>query len=75
MPKLPRISRRDAVRAFGKAGFESAGSRGKGSHIILVRDEPRRMLGVPNHKEIAPGTLRTLIRDADLTVEPFVELL
>ena len=35
---------------------------------------PHRRLSVPNHKELAKGTLRTLIREAGLTVEEFVSL-
>jgi len=46
------------------------------SHIILRRqDPPHRRLTVPDHKELARGTLRSLIREAGLTVEEFVVLL
>ena len=48
----------------------------EGSHMILRHSEPpHRRLSVPNHKELAKGTLRTLIRDAGLTVREFVDLL
>jgi predicted RNase H-like HicB family nuclease len=44
--------------------------------VIQVHSEPpHRRLSVPNHKELAKGTLRTLIRDAGLTVQEFVDLL
>ncbi len=46
----------------------------KGSHVHL-RHPVRRPLTVPNHPEIARGTLRIIIKDADLTVEKFLELL
>jgi len=47
-----------------------------GSHIIVRRaDPPHRRLSVPNHKELAKGTLRALIREAGLTVEEFKRLL
>ena len=47
-----------------------------GSHIILRLDTPtHRRLSVPNHKELAKGTLRALIREAGLTVDEFVALL
>jgi predicted RNA binding protein YcfA (HicA-like mRNA interferase family) len=46
----------------------------KGSHIHL-RHPVRRPLTVPNHPEIARGTLRIIIMDADLTIEKFLELL
>jgi predicted RNA binding protein YcfA (HicA-like mRNA interferase family) len=71
---LPVVSGRDAVRAFTKAGF--AFSHQKGSHMILRREvAPHRILVVPDHKEVAKGTLRGLIRDAGLTVEEFAGLL
>jgi len=74
MPKLPVVSGKEAVRAFEKAGYVF--DHQSGSHIILRRPEPpNRRLSIPNHKEIAKGTLRKLLRDAGLTVESFVELL
>jgi predicted RNA binding protein YcfA (HicA-like mRNA interferase family) len=45
-----------------------------GSHIILRHPQMRR-LTVPNHRELAKGTLRALIREADLTKEEFAGLL
>jgi predicted RNA binding protein YcfA (HicA-like mRNA interferase family) len=49
--------------------------RQEGSHIILRRDDPFAQLVVPNHKELDRGTLRAIIRQADLTVEEFIKLL
>ena len=45
----------------------------RGSHIILVRDGHLASLSVPNHKVVAKGTLRSLIRLAGLTVSEFLE--
>jgi predicted RNA binding protein YcfA (HicA-like mRNA interferase family) len=73
MTKLPVISARDCLRALQKAGF--AISRQRGSHITLKRQDPKARVIVPNHKEIKPGTLRTILREAGLTVEEFIELL
>ena len=73
--KLPHISGKDAVRAFAKVGFVVHDRRGKGSHVVMVREEPRSLLSIPQHRELAPGTLRALIRDADMTVAELVELL
>ena len=71
--KLPVVSGSEAVKAFLKVGFEFDIQHG--SHIILRRaDPPHRRLSVPNHKELAKGTLRTLIREAGLTVEEFASL-
>ena len=72
--KLPVVSGADAVAAFCKAGYEWDGQHG--SHIILRRtDPPHRRLSVPNHKELAKGTLWALIREAGLTVDEFASLL
>jgi predicted RNA binding protein YcfA (HicA-like mRNA interferase family) len=72
MPSLPRLSGRVIVKAFVRAGWEQA--RQKGSHIILVQDGHWATLSVPDHREIAPGTLRSLIRASGLTVEQFLAL-
>ena len=73
MIKLPRVSGRDCVSALEKAGFVQ--KRQHGSHIILRRDEPFAQLVVPDHKELDRGTLRAIIRQANLTIEQFNALL
>lgn len=74
MPKLPIISGMEAVKALSKIGYEA--DHQTGSHIILRQNKyPHRRLTVPNHKEIAKGTLRGLIKQAGLTLEEFIELL
>ena len=72
MSKLPVCSGSDAVRAFRKLGYEV--DHQTGSHIILRQPSERR-LTVPNHRELAKGTLRALIREAGLTKDQFCELL
>lgn len=73
MSKLPRVSGREVVRALGRIGYEV--DRQRGSHIVLRhRDPPHRRLVVPDHREIAKGTLRKLIREVGLTVGEFSEL-
>lgn len=74
MPKLPVVSGIKAVKALSKAGFEV--DHQTGSHIIMrQKQEPHRRLTVPNHRELAKGTLRAIINDAGLTVEEFASLL
>ena len=70
---LGNISGREAAKAFQKAGWHVAGQ--VGSHLVLVKDGVRANLSVPLHKELATGTLRSLIRSAGLTVEAFLGLL
>jgi predicted RNA binding protein YcfA (HicA-like mRNA interferase family) len=72
--KLPIVSGRETVKALGKVGFKV--DRQRGSHIILRQSQPpHRRIVVPDHKEIAQGTLRSVIRHAGLTVEEFARLL
>lgn len=73
MSGLPRISGRDCTRALGKVGFYL--KRQQSSHMILRRDNPFAQVVVPDHKELDRGTLRAIIRQADLGVAEFVKLL
>ncbi len=73
MASLPAISGQDVVRVFESFGWEVA--RQRGSHIIMTREGELVTLSIPNHKEVAKGTLRSLIRSADLTVEQFLAAL
>lgn len=73
MPSLPVISGRKTVRAFEKLGWQVA--RQRGSHIIMVKDGEMTTLSIPDHKEIAKGTLRSLIRAAGITVDEFIQQL
>ena len=73
MPALPVLSGRKAVRAFEKLGWQVA--RQRGSHIIMVKDGENVTLSIPDHKEVAKGTLRSLIRAAGITVDEFTRLL
>lgn len=73
MSKLPIISGAACVKALEQVGFVV--DRQRGSHIILVREDPRSTISVPDHKELDRGTLRAVIRQADLSVDEFIELL
>ena len=69
MGHLPRLSGREAVKVFEKLGWRVA--RQRGSHIIMIKAEATVTLSVPDHDEIAKGTLRSLIRAAGVTVDEF----
>ncbi|MBI4150162.1 type II toxin-antitoxin system HicA family toxin [Candidatus Woesearchaeota archaeon] len=74
MPKLPVISGKELIKSLLKVGY--AIDHQSGSHIILrQREEPHRRLTIPNHPEIAKGTLLAIIRQAGLTKEEFMKLL
>ena len=72
MPRLPLISGDEFVKAMRRVGY--MWERTEGSHMILVHPT-RSTLSVPRHRELGRGLLRNLIRDADLTVSEFLELL
>ena len=70
MPKLPIVSGIEVIKAFSKFGYEI--DHQTGSHIILrTKEYPHRRLTIPNHKELAKGTLRAIIRQSGLTLEKF----
>jgi predicted RNA binding protein YcfA (HicA-like mRNA interferase family) len=73
MPPLPVVSGAQAVKAFAQAGWHF--DRQRGSHAILIKSGHLASLSVPQHRELAPGTLRSLIRAAGMTVEEFRSLL
>ena len=72
MSRLPTCSAEDAIRVFGARGYQI--DHQSGSHIILRHPNSRR-LTVPNHRELAKGTLRALIQQAGMSREEFMELL
>lgn len=73
MRKIPVLNPHKVVKAFTSLGWQVA--RQRGSHIILVKEGRNVTLSVPNHPEVARGTLRTLIARAGLTVEEFLDQL
>jgi len=73
MPGLPTLSGREVVLVFKHDGWEFV--RQRGSHMILVKPGHMATLSVPDHKEVAKGTLRRLIRVSGMSVDHFVSLL
>ena len=74
MSGLPVISAKELLSIIKKIGYEI--DHQTGSHIILRNKQaPYRRLTIPNHKEIAKGTLRAIIRECGLTLEEFLNLL
>jgi predicted RNA binding protein YcfA (HicA-like mRNA interferase family) len=70
MPPVPLLRPREVVRAFERLGWSVA--RQHGSHIVMTKPGHIATLSIPDHPEVARGTLRTLIAKAGLTVEEFV---
>ena len=74
-PRLPRVDFRQLVRALKRTGFEE--QRQRGSHLHLRRASDGRRVTVPIHqgRTVPVGTLRAILRDADISVDEFLELL
>ncbi len=73
MPRQPVVSGREAVAAFRRAGWQVA--RRVGDHVIMEKEGMEAVLSVPQHKELRPGTLHTLLKSAGLRVDEFRKLL
>ena len=71
MPKLPRISGAEAVRALQRLGFLVA--RRRGSHIVLRRGASGCV--VPDHRELKVGTLAGALRQAGVSSDEFIAAL
>jgi predicted RNA binding protein YcfA (HicA-like mRNA interferase family) len=70
MASLPSLSGREVVRVFESFGWRVA--RQRGSHVIMTKEGEIVTLSIPDHKDVARGTLRSLLRSANLTVDEFV---
>lgn len=75
MPKLPRVSGAEAIRALQRLGFEQV--RQRGSHVVLKRTDSNGVRGcvVPVHPELATGTLRGILKQAGVSAEEFTKQL
>ena len=73
MNRLPVVSWSDVATVLKRAGFVY--DRQKGSHMVYYHPETNRTVVFPKHKEIKRGTLREILREADITLEKFRELL
>ena len=73
MSIVPILKPREVVKTFEKLGWEVV--RQRGSHIVLTKKGHIATLSVPNHTEVARGTLRSLIAKAGITVKEFLEAL
>ena len=69
MAILPTLSGQEVVRIFKDFGWNVV--RRRSSHIIMTKEGEMATLSVPDHKEVAKGTLMSLIRSAGLTVDEF----
>ncbi len=71
MPRLPRLSSRELIRARERLGFEQV--RQRGSHIVLQRAGATCV--VPVRKEVRLGTLSGVLEQAEVPVDELLEAL
>ena len=74
MPKLPRLTAREIIAVLEKSGFSLA--RQSGSHMIY-KDATGKRVTIPFHSSriLHPKVLKSILRDAELSVERLEELL
>ena len=75
MPKLPILSGKDVIKVLSKLGYQHV--RTSGSHAILNKqtEKGKITIPVPLHKELAKGTLKSIMRQANLSLEDLLRLL
>lgn len=73
MPKLPVLSAKDVIKVLTKSGFLV--HRQTGSHIHLWNEDQRLLVTVPNHQELAKGTLISIMKQAKMEREVFLSKL
>lgn len=67
MPKLPRVSGAELIRALQRLGFEKI--RQNGSHVVMRRGSTGCV--VPSHSEVKVGTLAGVLRQAGVSSDEF----
>ena len=66
------FSGKDVIKGLRRIGYYI--DHQTGSHIFMHNPEIKRSLIVPNHKELKLGTLKSILKKADLTIEKLKEL-
>jgi predicted RNA binding protein YcfA (HicA-like mRNA interferase family) len=71
--RLPSVSGQEVIRALSRLGFRVV--RQRGSHVILRKDTDSGAVGcaVPAHRELAPGTLRGILKLAGVSLEDLMK--
>jgi predicted RNA binding protein YcfA (HicA-like mRNA interferase family) len=73
MPRMPRISSKEAIRSLERLGFEQV--RQTGSHVVMKKETEEGEIGcvVPLHRELKVGTLSGILKQSQIDVEEFIE--
>ncbi|PJA40647.1 hypothetical protein CO178_01805 [candidate division WWE3 bacterium CG_4_9_14_3_um_filter_34_6] len=73
MPKLPQIKPKDLIKVLTRLGFISR--QGSGSHVVFKHPDGRRTVIPVHNRPIMTGTLRAILRQANITIFEFLKLL
>jgi predicted RNA binding protein YcfA (HicA-like mRNA interferase family) len=73
MPRMPRISSKEAIRVLERLGFEQV--RQTGSHVVMKKEIEEGEIGcvVPLHRELKVGTLSGILKQSQVTIEEFID--
>ena len=64
-PKPPSLSGRELVKIFKKLGYEKISQ--KGSHVKVKNYETGSVVIIPDHKELDRWTLKTILKQAEIS--------
>ncbi len=72
MPNLPHLSGKEIIRALERLGFVQA--RQRGSHVVMKKSTTEGSVGcvVPLHGEVAIGTLHSILKQAKVSPDEFI---
>lgn len=72
MPELPSLSGREVIKILESLGFSRA--RQRGSHVVMTKNIKEGKIGcvIPMHKEVALGTLRSILKQAKISPDEFI---
>ena len=75
MPKFPVVSGEEVIKTLKKAGFEQISQ--KGSHVKLrkIDSDGKKTVIVPLRKVIRTGTMKSILRQAHMSIEEFLKFL
>lgn len=74
MPKLPRVTAQEVLRALARDGWQR--DRQSGSHVALWHPVKQGVVTVPMHRgTLRAGTLASILDQAGLTADEFRALL
>jgi len=71
--KMPVLSGREVIKLLSGLGFVQV--KQKGSHVKMkgIHNQNKRTVIIPLHKELAPGTLASILKQADITIEELIK--